>query len=114
GGYVDNNGAGAAWIFARSQGLWTQEGSKLVGTGAVRSLSAAPEQGWSVSLSADGNTAMVSVFFDNSFTGAAWMYVNGNPRIASVNDVRQDQGGYVFVNWNKSPGDVPRVATTTS
>ncbi len=27
--------AGAAWVFTRSGGVWTQQGSKLVGTGAV-------------------------------------------------------------------------------
>ena len=28
-------GAGAAWVFTRSGGVWSQQGSKLVGTGAV-------------------------------------------------------------------------------
>ncbi len=46
---------GAAWVFTRSGGVWTQQGSKLVGTGAVGSA----EQGTSVALSADGNTAIV-------------------------------------------------------
>jgi hypothetical protein len=27
--------AGAAWVYTRSGGVWTQQGSKLVGTGAV-------------------------------------------------------------------------------
>ena len=35
GGYGDNNGAGAAWVYTRSGGVWMQQGSKLVGTGAV-------------------------------------------------------------------------------
>jgi hypothetical protein len=30
--------------------------------------------GWSVALSADGNTAIVGGFQDNSDTGAAWMF----------------------------------------
>ena len=46
---VDDNGAGAAWIFTRSNGVWSQQGSKLVGTGATGSIGAL--QGWSVSLS---------------------------------------------------------------
>src|SRR5262245_27071482 len=36
GGPRDYNGyAGAAWVFTRGAGGWTQQGSKLVGTGAI-------------------------------------------------------------------------------
>jgi antibiotic biosynthesis monooxygenase (ABM) superfamily enzyme len=70
GGYLDNNGAGAAWVYTRIGGVWTQQGSKLVGTGAVGDT----EQGISVALSADGNTAVVGGYFDDSATGAAWVY----------------------------------------
>jgi hypothetical protein len=38
GGFGDNsNGCciGAAWVFTRSGGVWTQQGNKLVGTGGV-------------------------------------------------------------------------------
>ena len=35
GGPDDNADVGAAWVFTRSGGVWTQQGSKLVGTGAV-------------------------------------------------------------------------------
>src|SRR5204863_4270271 len=35
GGSSDNSNAGAAWVFTRSAGIWTQQGAKLVGTGAV-------------------------------------------------------------------------------
>ena len=52
---VDDNGAGAAWVFTRSGRRWTQQGPKLVGTGAVGDAS----QGASVALSSDGNTALV-------------------------------------------------------
>ena len=44
--------------------------SKLVGTGAVGTA----EQGWSVALSADGNTAIVGGIVDNRLTGAAWVF----------------------------------------
>ena len=70
GGPVDSSGAGAAWVYTRSGGAWTQQGAKLVGTGA----SGTANQGWSVALSADGNTAVVGGPYDNSFTGAAWVY----------------------------------------
>jgi antibiotic biosynthesis monooxygenase (ABM) superfamily enzyme len=70
GGVKDNAGIGAAWIYTRSGGAWTQLGSKLVGTGAVGSAG----QGISVALSADGKTAIVGGPADNSGTGAAWLY----------------------------------------
>jgi hypothetical protein len=35
GGSGDNSGIGAAWVFTRSGGVWTQQGDKLVGSGAV-------------------------------------------------------------------------------
>jgi hypothetical protein len=70
GGLDDNGYAGAAWVYTRSGGVWTQYGSKLVGTGAV----GAARQGTSVALSADGNTAIVGGFNDNSLAGAAWVW----------------------------------------
>jgi len=35
GGPGDNGNAGAAWVYTRSGGVWTQQGGKLVGSGAV-------------------------------------------------------------------------------
>lgn len=55
GGTVDNNNTGAVWVFVRSGGVWSQQGPKLVASGAGVST----YQGWSVALSADGNTAVV-------------------------------------------------------
>jgi len=68
GGPGDNSGAGAAWVFARSGGVWTS--SKLVGTDAIGPAG----QGISVALSADGNTAIVGGPQDASYIGAAWVY----------------------------------------
>jgi hypothetical protein len=70
GGLGDNSNAGATWVYTRSGDAWTQQGSKLVGTGAV----GAAAQGSSVALSADGNTAIVGGLADNLNTGAAWVY----------------------------------------
>jgi len=33
GGNLDNGGVGAAWVYTRDDGVWTQQGPKLVGTG---------------------------------------------------------------------------------
>jgi hypothetical protein len=53
------------WIYTRSNGLWVQQGGKLIGSGAV---------GVFVALSGDGNPAIVGGYGDDSFTGAAWVY----------------------------------------
>jgi uncharacterized protein (TIGR03437 family) len=85
GGPRDNSSAGAAWIYTRLGGAWSQQGGKLAGTGAVGSA----QQGTSVALSGDGNTAIVGGPADNSYTGAAWVLsipsviVSGAPSIAS-------------------------------
>ena len=71
GGPYDNSDAGAAWIDTRSSGVWTQQGSKLVGTAVVGRRA---EQGFSVALSADGSTAIAGGIADNSITGAAWVH----------------------------------------
>ncbi len=66
GGFNDNNRVGAAWVWVRSAGVWTQQ-AKLVGSGATGE----PCQGRFVALSADGNTALVGGFSDNRGSGAA-------------------------------------------
>jgi hypothetical protein len=53
---------------------FSQEGSKLTGMGAV----GPGEQGWSVALSADGNTAIVGGIADNKIRGAAWVFTRSD------------------------------------
>jgi FG-GAP repeat len=69
GGLNDNNGVGAAWVFTRSNGVWTQQ-AKLVGNDAVGNT----HQGISVALSGDGNTAIVGGPQDNNGAGAVWVF----------------------------------------
>jgi hypothetical protein len=71
GGQSDNSSAGAAWVYTRSGGVWTQQGSKLVGIGAVGPAN----QGFSVALSAGGNIAVVGGIADNGGIGAAWVFI---------------------------------------
>src|SRR5208282_2965294 len=52
---------------------FTQQGSKLVGTAAAGAADEA-DQGLSVALSADGNTAIVGGPFANSLAGGAWIF----------------------------------------
>src|SRR5207245_625259 len=75
GGPYDDSETGAAWVFTRLGSTWSQQGSKLVGTGAVGSAG----QGFSVALSGDGITALVGGPGDNTppgegGAGAAWVF----------------------------------------
>jgi hypothetical protein len=79
GGPADNSNIGAAWIFTRTGGVWTQQGKKLVGSAAAGRA----RQGTSVALSADGNTAVLGGPDDPSDRarpfgvgppGAAWVF----------------------------------------
>jgi hypothetical protein len=80
GGGSDHDRNGAAWVFTRSGGIWSQQGKKLVGSGAVGTA----RQGTSVALSADGNTALIGGPGDNPWdrsvpfglgpAGAAWVF----------------------------------------
>ena len=78
GGEQADGGVGAMWVWMRSGGVWTQQGSKLVGSGVVGGA----YQGGSVSLSADGNTAIVGGAGDNSNAGAAWVFAASAPLVA--------------------------------
>jgi hypothetical protein len=69
GGYGDNSDDGAAWIFTRNNGSWTQQ-SQLYGTDAA----GAAEQGAAVAISADGNTALIGGPADNNGIGAVWIF----------------------------------------
>jgi VCBS repeat protein/FG-GAP repeat protein len=71
---LESNLTGAAWVFTRSSGVWSQQGPKLVGTGAIGEA----RQGESVALSGDGNTAIVGGLNDNNGVGAAWVFTRSN------------------------------------
>jgi hypothetical protein len=99
GGYGDDASAGAAWVFTRKDGVWTQQGNKLHGTGANdapdrpilyaessnNSHGTHAGQGYSVALSADGNNAIIGGPWD-SWPGAAWVFTRtGNHWIQQGN-----------------------------
>jgi hypothetical protein len=66
GGPGDGNWLGAAWVFTRTGTTWLQQGTKLTGAGGGF--------GWSVALSADGNTALVGAPIEGNWLGAAWVF----------------------------------------
>jgi hypothetical protein len=74
GGPADNDTAGAAWVYTRTGGLWSQQ-AKLVDTAAEGFR---PQQGLSVSLSRDGNTAIVGGVHNNREAGPAWVYTRSD------------------------------------
>jgi hypothetical protein len=76
GGAQDNGGNGAAWVFTRSSGSWSQQGPRLGVTDAAISQILL---GSSVALSADGNTALLGGPSDYNedgsiHTGATWAF----------------------------------------
>jgi hypothetical protein len=78
GAFDDASGAGAAYVFTRSGTTWTLQ-AKLTApaSGASRALGTNVEFGDAVALSADGSTALIGGFGDNSDTGAVWIYTRG-------------------------------------
>jgi hypothetical protein len=99
-----SKGIGASWIFTRSNGVWTQQGPKLVGSGADGQFIF---QGNAVALSGDGNTALIGGYEDgsdqaeNNPIGAAWVFVRNNgvwsqqgSKLTATGDVGFAQVGY--------------------
>ena len=68
GGFPDLSTQGAAWVFTRSGSAWSQQ-ARLTDSGFGGSYF-----GWSVSLSGDGNTALVGGPTDIGEVGAAWVF----------------------------------------
>jgi hypothetical protein len=90
GASVADNARGAAWVFAKNGSEWNLKGNKMAGT--VSSESAA--QGWSVAMSADGNTVLIGAKADNWTNGAAWIFTwSGNsweqrgPKLTGIGNV---------------------------
>jgi IPT/TIG domain/FG-GAP repeat len=61
---------GAAWVFARNGSSWSQQGDALKGGEAA----GFGNLGRSVTLSGDGNTALVGDPADTAYTGAVWVF----------------------------------------
>jgi hypothetical protein len=103
GGYGDNGGLGAAWVFTRSGSTWTQQGSKL-----TASDEAGPgDFGGSVALSSDGSTALIGGGVDNN-VGAAWVFTRSGSTWTqqgaklTVSDSAGDFGGSVALSSDGS------------
>ena len=77
---ADDSNVGAMWVWTRARGMWTQQGPKLVGKGAVSPLDggSGTKQGNSVALSADGNTALVGGPGGTEGIGALWLWTRSD------------------------------------
>jgi hypothetical protein len=65
----DNSNLGGTFIFVRTANTFTQQ-AMLIGSGYAGSA----EQGFSVSLSYNGNTLAIGSTADNAFLGATWIF----------------------------------------
>jgi hypothetical protein len=80
GGPTDNTNVGAAWLFTRSDGGWTQRGAKLT----PNDETGAGQFGAALTLSADGDTALIGGPGDTNGFGGMWIFgpqVVGTPQI---------------------------------
>jgi len=70
GGWSDDGGVGAAWVFTRTGSSWTQQGQKL----RANDEHGAGAFGGAVALSGHGDTALIGAEHDNNDIGAVWIF----------------------------------------
>jgi RHS repeat-associated protein len=95
GGPEDNGGHGALWVFTRSEGKWTQQGSKLTG----KEEEGDALFGYRVASSSNGNTAMIGGPGDSGYTGAAWVFTRS--------EGKWTQQGTKLTGKESPPGESP-------
>ena len=99
GGYADNNDVSTAWIFTRNNGVWGQQGGKLMVSNAV---GAEPEFGWAVSLLGDGNTALLTSPVDSNYAGATWVFQRSNSVWTEQSKLAATEGEVVAISSDGS------------
>jgi hypothetical protein len=86
--------AGSAYIFTYSGGTWSEQAKLVASDKAVNDAF-----GWSVSISSDGNTAIVGAMADDTYTGSAYIFTRsggswGQQKITASDKVVYDYFGY--------------------
>ncbi len=81
GAYGDHSSIGAVYVFKRVNGVWSQQGAKLTPTGTIGNNQ---YFGYSLSLTADGNTAIIGAQGDNAYAGAAYIFTQTNNTFSQV------------------------------
>jgi hypothetical protein len=95
----DDGAKGAAWIFTRNHDVWTEQGPKLVGTGAINAAQGAGQG--AVALSFDGNTLLLGGGWDNQSIGATWFFQreNGNWAQQGTSWLARVRGDRCYKAW---------------
>jgi hypothetical protein len=92
GGPGDNNSEGAAWVFTRAGGVWTQQGAKLTAT----EENGQGGFGSSVALSEDGNTALIGGTRDDNDIGAVWVFTRSGGGWTQQTKLTDGEPGFGF------------------
>ncbi|MBY0311090.1 MAG: FG-GAP repeat protein [Phycisphaerales bacterium] len=71
GAYGDNSSRGAAYVFTRDSGVWTQQGPKILPLNPVGQLGFF---GIAAAMSQDGNTFVIGAEGDGGYAGAAYVF----------------------------------------
>jgi FG-GAP repeat len=99
-GFGDSSGVGAVWVFTRSGGVWTQQGSKLTPTGGVGAM----QFGTSLALYED--MMAVGAPGDNGNIGAVYIFTRSGgvwtqqARIVGSNPVAGNKQGFGLSLWD--------------
>ena len=82
GGPRDNKSIGAAWAFTRAGSTWTEQGEKLTASSELGEgeFGGKGEVGYSVAISAEGNTALVGGRATLGNTGAVWVFTRSGEK----------------------------------
>jgi hypothetical protein len=98
----DDSNTGKTWVFRRSNGVWTQDGDGLIGTGGVNS----PSQGTALSLNGDGTVLAIAGPLDDSLIGATWIFKR-------IDGLWVQQGGKIVgQDWSNVPVQGESIALT--
>jgi predicted transcriptional regulator len=101
GGFGDNSDKGAVWIWHRVGDAWTQQGTKLVGSGAIDIGSHGAHQGAAVAISADGLTVLVGGPEDSGGIGASWVWTrSGDSWSQQGPKLRADGVIFPYEGWS--------------
>ena len=93
----DGGNVGAAWAFVRSGSTWTEQGPKLTPTDRT----GVSLFGWSMAVSADGNTALFGGPGDNGQAGAAWVFSRSGTTWTQQGSklTAADENGAAYLGW---------------
>jgi hypothetical protein len=87
GGMGDESNKGALWAFVKSGSSWVQQGVKVRGTGATGPA----KQGTSLSVSANGATAILGGPSDNNNRGGFWIFTPATGALTEPHIAAEDR-----------------------